>query len=893
MTKNDVDNSVKAVKCRTSCGGPGASAPGYLPTPNLPYPTIPVTGTGAGTGTGTRQPPPDRNPEDASTLALQPPGTTKAAVATPPTMDVTNKGGESSSLAIRHLGEFLGDWKWHGGVIGLDGRLYAIPCSGTSVLVVDPMRGTANTFGNVGGTQAYKWNCAAVAADGTIFAMPSHHPSVLAIDPRCRTVSLLGHHHGSGSKWNYAVASPIDGNVYGLPFDASTLLVIDPATRLTKEISGNFGKGKYKWRVGLLAPDGRIFGIPYNAADVLVIDPAAGGSSRLLPLPPSVARQPAKWNGGVIGADGALYGIPCDSSAVLRIDLRTDRIELLGEGLGQGRSKWRNGVLDPRSGRIFGIPFDASGVLVIEPASRMVRVIGALGSQRGKWADGALGSDGRLYACPHTAPAVLVIDPSTLTIELVEDVLARDLSPPLGSKMCGKYVECLPCQGAVVGVPVHASSVMLITPAHNVDGASTTAPQSHTKLATTACEEVPEPPTTASLAKPSPRRRGRVQHHGFDADMPSMPRHATPREAQKTGGDTPTAQPNISRARVPVRAKVLEGARIGHGDVATDERAWQELRDAITRHLARDDLVRGWEAARRTCVGAARAPLRAAAHRARSASDAVRAGGSVPHHRSCIARLFGALQVAGESDFDGLLQEVASCGQLAHGADGRAGLPIAMAWPLSVTQVATLERARAHRYHGSYKGVAAERDLHRAIMAAKDVRSALAALADSRRQSIAARAEATEAYVCAIDALRAEAARAGELDMDGLLRQAVQLLDAHARDDANISQHVQVDPTPATPHVVAPLTLDTLGKQPPAEGHSEGHSGGGGSRCELSGGGSQSDTQGGGAAGSKGSKGGGRRNRGRGRSGQGNGRGGSTTAPTGRTEAGVPGELRN
>ena len=360
---------------------------------------------------------------------------------------------------VTRLGAFVGAWKWHGGVVGLDGRVYCVPCSGNAVLVVDPVLGTAETFGNVGGTQAYKWNRAAVASDGTIFAMPSHHPAVLVIDPKHRTVELMGHHQGSGSKWNHAVAS-IDGKVYGLPFDASTLLVVDPATRTSREV-GDFGKGKYKWRVGLLAPDdGRIFGIPYNAANVLVID-AAGGTT-LLPLPPSIADQPAKWNGCVLGADGALYGIPCDASAVLRIDPRTDAVELFGD-VGRGRSKWRNGVLDPRTGRIFGVPFDASAVLVIEPVGRQVQVIGALGSQRGKWADGALGGDGRVYACPHTSTSVLVIDPSTLTCDLVHDI-ADDLPPSSDSKMCGKYVECLPCGGAVVGVPVHASSAMLLTP---------------------------------------------------------------------------------------------------------------------------------------------------------------------------------------------------------------------------------------------------------------------------------------------------------------------------------------------------------------------------------------------------------------------------------------------
>ena len=244
--------------------------------------------------------------------------------------------------------------------------------------------------------------------------------------------------------------------------------------------------------------------------------------------------------------------------------------------------------------------------------------------------------------------------------------------------------------------------------------------------------------------------------------------------------------------------------------MATDEEAWHDLTDAITRHLARDDLIRGWEAARRTCLGVARAPLRAAAHRSRSASDALSGTPAhyrtcIAHYRACIARLFGELQAAGESDFDGLLREAADSRRLADGEGEGAAAAIAVASPLSNEQIATLERVRAHRYHGTYKGVAAERDLRRAIVAANGVRSALARLDSSRTLSTAAHAEATEVYVCAVDVLLAEAARAGELDMDGLLRQAVQILDAQA----SSRKHLQVDPTPATPHTAVPVAPTT------------------------------------------------------------------------------------
>ena len=85
---------------------------------------------------------------------------------------------QSDEPRIMTIGAFEGAWKWHGGVVANDGKVYCIPCSGTSVLAVDAARGTAETFGNVGGPQAYKWNRACVCTrTGKLYVMPSHHPS--------------------------------------------------------------------------------------------------------------------------------------------------------------------------------------------------------------------------------------------------------------------------------------------------------------------------------------------------------------------------------------------------------------------------------------------------------------------------------------------------------------------------------------------------------------------------------------------------------------------------------------------------------------------------------------------------------------------------------------------
>ena len=666
--------------------------------------------------------------------------------------DAASSAAASAPLTMTRVGTFEGAWKWHGGVVAPDGKVYCIPCSGTAVLVVDAARGAAETFGNAGGSQAYKWNRACVGANGKIYAMPSHHPSVLVIDPATRQLTLLGHHEGRGSKWNDAISSPHDGRVYGLPFDASQLLVIDPA-RGTSHTTGSFGGGKYKWRVGLLAPDGRIFGMPYNHEAVLVIDPAAGGAVGLLPLPPSVAHQQAKWNGAVVGADGCIYAIPCNATAVLRIDPSTDELSLFGE-CGRGQSKWRNGVLEPTSGAIFAAPFDAPGVLMIEPRTSSVRILGELGSQKGKWADCTLGGDGRVYACPHTARGVLVVDATSLDCSVVGE-LADVLPPAVGSKMCGAYVECMCSGGAVVGVPVHATSALVITPPTSGGGQSNGGGVASSQAS----------PSATTSAKPSQQQ----QPMCIEPTIPLTARAAV-----------------ASSQRVTVMKAVAGGAG-GTVSVADAESSPRSHHQAISKHLVRTDLIYGWEAARRTCIGAARAPLRNAAHRARAASDSLRSAtrwDAADQHRAyctCIARLFERLQAAGESDFDGLLREAVDGLLLIPPHDTKRDATMAVASsPLSSAQAAALVRIRDHRYRGSYKGKAADRDLHQAAIAAESVRVALGRLS-SVTTNERERADATEAYVCAVDRLRAEVARGGELDMDGLLRQAVQLLDPHVR----------------------------------------------------------------------------------------------------------------
>merc|ERR1712224_900138 len=172
-----------------------------------------------------------------------------------------------------------------------------------------------------------------------------------------------------------------------------------------------------------------------------------------------------KWNGATVGQDGRIYCIPANARSVLVIDPSTKSTLLLGD-VGAGSKKWRNGVL-ALDGNIYGIPFDDRSVLMIDTSSQCVSRIGDVGLQKSKWADGALGDDGRIYGIPQESSSVLVVDPVSKNISLLGD--REDVDEPVAegvdSRMCGKWIECFKADnGNIYGVPVHASSILVVTP---------------------------------------------------------------------------------------------------------------------------------------------------------------------------------------------------------------------------------------------------------------------------------------------------------------------------------------------------------------------------------------------------------------------------------------------
>ncbi len=76
-----------------------------------------------------------------------------------------------------------GSSKWFGGVLAGDGKIYGIPFSSPSVLIIDPSTNTADTTTISGLSGGGGWHGGVLAGNGKIYGIPYSSSSVLIIDP--------------------------------------------------------------------------------------------------------------------------------------------------------------------------------------------------------------------------------------------------------------------------------------------------------------------------------------------------------------------------------------------------------------------------------------------------------------------------------------------------------------------------------------------------------------------------------------------------------------------------------------------------------------------------------------------------------------------------------------
>lgn len=373
-------------------------------------------------------------------------------------------------------GPLLGCEKYLGGLLGDDGRIYAIPGFARRVLRIDPSTGAVEYVGPEFPGD-YKWlRGVKCPKSGALYGLPCHADTVLKIIPGdVPEITLVGAGQcGTGQwKWHGGVLSPLDGCIYCIPQFAERVLKIDPATDACELIGGPF-IGRNKWYGGLMGTDGRIYGVPQNATSVLRIDPAVnGGKCETFGAFPEGGW---KWHGGCVGADGVIYGIPAHAQTVLKIEPGdAPRLSEIGGPLRTGRHrsdgkyKYLGGVLG-KDGNVYCIPSDADYVLRIDCATDEVREVGAsLEGEKivqNKWQNGFLGEDGVIWGIPLKSETVLTVIPSD---EPGGDPTVTTVGGPF--KGLNKWEGgVMSADGKMMCMPLNHKSVLEIDPFRGVAG---------------------------------------------------------------------------------------------------------------------------------------------------------------------------------------------------------------------------------------------------------------------------------------------------------------------------------------------------------------------------------------------------------------------------------------
>jgi hypothetical protein len=119
------------------------------------------------------------------------------------------QGFSASQLDTTSITGLTGSWKWVGGVLAPNGKIYCAPGGAESVLIIDPATNTTDRTTIAGlGTQGDKWSGGAVGRDGNIYFTPRHEGRVLVVDPRTDTASFIeGASQAGVDEWRTRVSA--------------------------------------------------------------------------------------------------------------------------------------------------------------------------------------------------------------------------------------------------------------------------------------------------------------------------------------------------------------------------------------------------------------------------------------------------------------------------------------------------------------------------------------------------------------------------------------------------------------------------------------------------------------------------------------------------------------
>lgn len=320
--------------------------------------------------------------------------------------------GVSAPVSFSTISISGGAHKSDGFVLAANGVMYAPPYGDATgaILKFDPKTGVTSRFGALG---AASYPGAVLGLNGKIYAVPERNSSdILEIDPATDAIRLIPTPAvttpcGGNAKWAGTVVAP-NGKIYGIPACADHIVEYDPITDVAQLIGEDYSGCSYCWTRATLAPNGKIYGMPNVELDgrAVVVDPTTGTSSRLTGFG-SVVRK----CGTALSLDGSIWGFPCNGMVmdILRIDSDTDTVTR-PVTTADAHQIW-SGVPGP-NGKIYAHDGRNGGGDIVEfdPATQsIVKYDGVFPA--GAYSEGGqVGFDGKIYYSPLNSDQISVIE---------------------------------------------------------------------------------------------------------------------------------------------------------------------------------------------------------------------------------------------------------------------------------------------------------------------------------------------------------------------------------------------------------------------------------------------------------------------------------------------------